>query len=128
MNGGEWSYADSLDFSFRIDDTLQLYDLWLEVEHAVDYPYQNLYTRIHTRFPSGQRLSEPLSLELADKVGRWYGDCSRNSCTLRIPIQQGAFFDQPGNYHITVEQYMRQDPVQGVRHVGFFVEITGRSR
>jgi gliding motility-associated lipoprotein GldH len=128
LDSGNWTYADSLDFSFQIADTTGIYNLWLEVEHSTAYPYQNLYTKIHTLFPSGQQLHEPLSLELADKVGRWYGDCNSRSCTLRIPIQQGAFFDQAGDYKITLEQFMRQDPISGVQRIGFIVEATGQTR
>lgn len=125
---GTWSYSDSLDFSFEIEDTVELYNLWILLDHSVDYGYQNLYTRIHTRFPSGEDLREALSLELADKVGRWYGDCNSRSCTLKIPIQQGAFFNQTGTYHITVEQYMRQERISGIQEIGFLVEKTGQQR
>lgn len=128
INSSNWAYADSLDFSFDIEDTLSIYNLWLEVEHSVDYDYQNLYTRIHTGFPSGQKLAEPLSLELADKVGRWYGDCNSRTCILKIPIQEGAFFNQLGTYDIMLEQFMRKDPIEGIRTIGFLVEQTDQTR
>lgn len=128
IDSGNWAYTDKLDFSFEIMDTLSIYNLWLEVEHSVDYGYQNLYTRIHTRFPSGDQLQEPLSLEMADKVGRWYGDCNSRTCKLKIPIQQGAFFDQTGTYHLTVEQFMRENPVNGINTISFMVEQTGQTR
>ncbi|MCB0631119.1 MAG: gliding motility lipoprotein GldH [Lewinella sp.] len=126
--GGEWTYADRLEFPFEIDDTSRIYNLWLEIGFNTDYKYQNLYTRVHTRFPSGETLEEPLSIELADKLGRWYGDCNNSYCTLRVPIQQGAFFNQPGAYQITLEQFMRQDPVRGIRNIGFQVERTEITR
>lgn len=128
IDGGSWSYDQALEFSFDIEDTLRIYNLWLEVEHSTDYSYQNLYTRINTYFPSGQELQEPLSLELSDKIGRWYGDCSSSACTLLVPIQQGAFFNQQGTYRITLEQFMRQDPIKGIRNIGFRLEKTEQSR
>lgn len=128
IDSSNWTYADRLDFTFDIEDSLSIYNLWLEVEHSVDYDYQNLYTRIHTRFPSGQELTEALSLELADKIGRWYGDCNSRNCSLKIPIQQGAFFDQLGTYQITVEQFMRKDPINGIRTISFMVEQTDQTR
>lgn len=126
--GGEWTYADPLEFNFEIDDTYSIYNLWLEIEHGTEYNFQNLYTKIHTQFPSGEALEESLSLELADKLGRWYGDCNSNTCTLMIPVQKGAFFDQPGQYQITLEQFMRQDPTRGIRRIGFIVERTEATR
>ena len=123
-----WAYADTLDFDFRIEDTTLIYNLYLEVEHTRDYGFQNLYTRIHTRFPDGARLSELLSLELADKTGFWLGDCRGEICTLRIPIQEGAYFNQAGAYTIQLEQYMRVDPLPGVRAMALLLENTGRQR
>ncbi len=128
LEGQAWAYEDTLTYTFAILDTLAIYNLYLEVEHSTDYNYQNLYTQIHTTFPSGERLTELLSLELADKSGFWLGDCGSDYCTLRVPIQQGAYFNQAGSYTITVEQYMRVNPVEGVRSIRFFLEDTGELR
>lgn len=123
-----WAQRDTLNFSFPITDTLAIYNLYLEVEHSTAYGYQNLYTKVHTAFPSGERIGELLSLELADKAGTWLGDCGRETCVLRIPIQEGAYFSQAGQYAITVEQYMRVNPTAGIRSIGFLLEDTGKKR
>lgn len=123
-----WAQGDTLDFTFTITDTLSIYNLYLEVEHSTGYGYQNLYTQIHTRFPSGERITELLSLELADKAGVWLGNCSSEYCRLKIPIQEGAYFNQAGEYTVTVEQYMRVNPAQGIRSIGFMLEDTGKQR
>ena len=117
LPNGEWAYNDTLRFTFAIAGPLKLYDLFVEIEHAADYPWQNLYTRIYTEFPDGQRLHKPLSLELSDQLGQWQGRCRSDRCTVRIPIQQGAYFNQAGAYAITLEQYMRVNPVPGVQRV-----------
>lgn len=119
-----WAYKDTLDFAFEIADTTELYDLEIVVEHATDFPYQNLYTLISTRFPSGQRLQKQLSLELADKTGIWAGDCGSKTCKLTIPIQQGAYFNEVGPYVITLEQFMRVNPLPGVKKIGLQVVPT----
>lgn len=125
---GKWAQADTLNFSFPITDTLAIYNLYLEVGHSTAYGYQNLYTKVYTAFPSGERIGELLSLELADKAGTWLGDCGRETCVLRIPIQEGAYFSQTGQYAITVEQYMRVNPTAGIRSIGFLLEDTGQQR
>jgi len=123
-----WAYTDTLQFQFEVEDTNTIYNLWLEVDHSTTFGNQNLYTQIHTQFPSGQRITELLSLELANQAGNWFGDCSGESCALRIPIQQGAYFDQAGRYHITLEQYMRRNPVEGIEAIAFRLENTGKQR
>ena len=128
IDGANWTYADSLKFEFEVNDTSDVYNLWLTVDHNIDYEFQNLYINIRTKFPSGSQLAEPLSLELANRIGQWYGKCNNSYCHLRIPIQEGAFFNQTGKYEITLDQYMRQNPVAGIRNIGFLLEKTDQSR
>lgn len=123
-----WAYADSLAFEFELLDTNAIYNLWLRIEYAESFPTQNLYTRVHTRFPAGEQIAEPLSLELANKMGQWQGQCRSGYCQLDIPIQQGAYFSQAGEYRILLEQYMRQDSIGGVSSVGFLLEKTEAQR
>lgn len=124
--GTGWTYADSVAFEFTVGDTNQIYDLHLFVEHAPDFGNQNLYVRFHTLFPDGRRLTETVSLELADKLGAWQGDCSGETCRIDIPIQQGAYFNQSGDYTLRVEQYSRQEQLPEITGIGFALEPTGR--
>ncbi|MEO1712487.1 MAG: gliding motility lipoprotein GldH [Bacteroidota bacterium] len=117
-----WSHADTLDFTFEITDTTQLFDIALDVKHATDFPMQNLYVQFYTQFPSGLRLSKLVSLELADKAGVWFGSCNADDCRVRIPLQNGAFFNELGTYTITVEQYTRQKELRGVQSMGLALE------
>ena len=123
-----WTYADSLTFDFAIVDTAGIYNLFLDVTHGPDYAYQNLYTRLVTEFPDGRTLDQTLSLELADKTGRWNGNCGGTTCTARIALQEGAYFDLAGEYTLTVHQYMRKASLPGVQAVGLAVEKTEQTR
>ncbi|MEL7122343.1 MAG: gliding motility lipoprotein GldH, partial [Bacteroidota bacterium] len=114
---GYWTYADSLSFDFEIPDTNNIYSLFLEVQHGTDYSYENLYTNIKTIFPSGRTIENPLSLELADKTGKWYGNCSGKNCKYILPIQEKAYFNETGNFQLKIEQYMREDSIEGINGV-----------
>lgn len=117
----QWSNADTLDFKVSIPDTTTRYDLLLDLKHSPGFSNQNFYIRIYTRFPDGQRLDKLVSLELADKAGVWFGRCNKKSCRLRIPIQENAWFNQPGDYLFTLEQYSRMDPLPGVHQLGMII-------
>ncbi len=128
LPGGVWAYADTLSFEFEVSDTATVYNLWLTIAHADTFRNQNIYTQIRTYFPGGDRLEELLSLELAGEFGNWNGDCRSGVCTLRIPIQTNAFFNQPGAYRLVLEQYMRRDSLLGIEQLGFGLEDTGERR
>lgn len=128
IQNGAWGYGDTLDFDFEIQDTTSIYNLYLEVAHNKDYSFQNLYTTIHTKFPGGELLDEVLSLELAGKGGNWLGDCGKEACSLKIPIQQNAYFNANGAYKITLKQHMRKNPIEGINSISFLLEKTKSSR
>ena len=117
-----WSYADSLRFEFDIADTTKVYSIGLDLTHAGDYAYQNLYVRIHTYLASGEVKKQVVSLELATKAGTWNGECGSNWCEIEIPIQPKARFKSPGHYAITVEQFMRDTTLAGIKSLGLKVK------
>ncbi len=123
-----WTYQDSLVSIFNISDTTAIYDLELSVTHSKNFSFQNFYVRIHTVFPTGERLSEEVSLEVADKSGTPFGQCGSEACQLVIPIQQGAYFDLAGDYQITIEQFSRKDPLPGIQQLAFGIIDTGQRR
>ncbi len=123
-----WTDTDSLNFQFNIPDTTKIYNILLDVKHSPEYAFQNMYVEIHTAFPSSERIKEMVSLELANRAGAWYGDCSSSACELEIAIQEGAFFNQAGDYEITIKQFMRKNPLKGVKGMRLKIEDTGQVR
>lgn len=128
ITSDQWSYKDSLNFTFSIADTSTIYNLYLDINHSTEYPFQNIYLQVATRFPSGKRIKERLPIDFADKTGVWYGKCDSEWCRLRVNLQQGAFFNAIGDHTITLEQFMRVDPLPGIRALSIKLEDTGRKR
>ncbi|PPK88720.1 gliding motility-associated lipoprotein GldH [Neolewinella xylanilytica] len=116
---GGWRYADSVDFAFPVTDTAGSYDLVLTVDHGQQFANQNFYVHLNTHLPDGTVLSQPLSLELADKFGEWYGDCNSGGCVTNISIQEGTRFTQTGDHRLVVSQFSRQDPLPEITALGF---------
>ena len=124
INPQGWSYQDSLNFEFNIADTSTVYNIILEIEHTTEYRFQNLYVQIHTKLPNGERNTQTLSLELAAKSGMWKGDCNAETCLTTIPLQEQIFFQKTGKYQITIEQFMRINPLKNVRKIALKIEKT----
>lgn len=114
---GTWSYENKLPFEFEVTDTTKTYQVLLNVQHAGDFGYQNCYVQITTNFPNGEEKKQAVSLELAAQSGIWVGECSGNDCELEIPLQAKARFKQPGKHSITVEQFMRVNPLPGIKSI-----------
>ncbi len=117
LEKGQWIYSDTLNFQFEIKDTMEIYDIVLSVKHTPQYPLQNLYTNIYTKFPSGERIKQLLNIDLADNSGKWNGECSGSECNFEIPIQPSAFFNGIGTHTITLEQFTRNEPLLGINSI-----------
>ncbi len=123
-----WTYADTLNFAFDIVDTLALYDIVVHIKHRSDYGFQNLYTRIATKFPNGDRRSQTLNFDLADNTGKWVGKKSSDNWDFEVKIQQNAFFNQTGQHIITLEQMMRVSSLSGIERIDLQVIDKGDKR
>ena len=117
LKNAQWTYSDTLNFSFNITDTMAIYDIVLAVKHTPQYSMQNIYTNIYTQFPTGERIKQLLNIDLADNTGKWESNCNSTECDFEIPIQPNAFFNQAGQHIITLEQYMRTDSLQGIKSI-----------
>ncbi len=115
INNETWSYNDKINYSFSIQDTSCVYSLWLEIDHGITYAYQNVYVKILTSFPDGSDKSDIVSLELANKNGLWNGKCRGSKCKVIIPLQEKTYFQEQGDYAISLEQYMRVDNLQDLK-------------
>lgn len=109
-------------FKVNITDTALLYNLYVNVRHTKFYPNSNLWIFITTQFPDGKKLEKRVELILADKDGRWHGDCLGDICDIRLPLQKNAFFEQPGIYTFQFAQIMRTDNLPFVMSMGLRVE------
>ena len=126
MANEDWHYGDSIVFEFDIADKAKVYDIFLDVTHSSEYRFANLYTMLHVYFPDGRDRKEQVSLELAEMGGKWMGSCSGGTCTRQIPFMPNAVFEMAGKHRIVLEQYNRQESMQGVK--GFRLRIKQREK
>jgi len=117
-----WTYENTPEFSVTIDDTDAIYHLLLDIEHSVDFSYQNIYLKFHATDPSGAETVTQIPINFANKGGIWYGDCNREWCHLEGFLQKNLKLSAKGIYHFKLEQFMRVEQLSGVKSVGIKVE------
>jgi gliding motility-associated lipoprotein GldH len=114
MEAQQWIVDDQKSFQLEATDTTTAYAMDITLNHQVTYPFQNLYIKTETIFPSGKVVASVTSIELMNQGGTWEGNCSGKSCSITLPLQQRFTFPEVGTYTWSVEHYMRTDTVQGV--------------
>ncbi len=122
IENSSWSYDNQLKYSVDIQDTSKIYTLLLEVNHSIEYAYQNMYFNIKTSFPSGKELTQVISTDLANKLGVWHGDCKGKKCKLYVNLQNKTIFNELGKHSFTLEQFTRDSSLQGIHSIAFRVD------
>lgn len=123
IENGIWTTENSIEFNFEIQDTSKLYDIFVEVNHKVDYTYQNVYCLVET-FELDTLIREDLcSLELADSKGNWKSeDCDATDCARKIPFIIRTQFNRLGRYKIIFKQNTREASLEGINSLRLLIE------
>ncbi|WP_231590727.1 gliding motility lipoprotein GldH [Hymenobacter terrenus] len=115
-----WDVQQKPAFTFAIQDTTASYDVYFNVRFAPAYGFYNLYVKHTLMGPTG-RVGSPLlhqMLLMDPKTGEPKGSGTGDIYDLQLLALPNQHFARPGNYTLTLEQYMRQDQLPGLMAVG----------
>ena len=116
-----WHYQDIKNFETEITDSLQSYNLLVNIRHTTDYPTSNLFVFITTSGPAGISLKDTLEILVANERGKWLGYGFGKIKHISRMYKSNVRFSRPGNYVFTVEQAVREPEIP-VTDVGFRIE------
>ena len=74
LPNSNWSYLDTLNFDVSIADTLNNFDVDLQLRTSTDYKWSNMYLYAEIDFPNGKSRSDTFQLFITDKKGHWIGE------------------------------------------------------
>jgi gliding motility-associated lipoprotein GldH len=120
-----WSSGFRPRFSFTVKDTAHPYEVYIIIRHSDRYNYNNIWLNLYTKAPGDTVQKVQYELPLAGKEKGWLGSAMDDIYEHRIaitPQSQKLYFRKPGEYIFTLEQIMREDPLQHVMDVGLRLE------
>lgn len=121
-----WNMNDFLKYDVEVEDTLQIYDFYIDVRNSAHYAKSNAFFFINTTFPDGSVAYDTLECPLADDVtGHWYGRRTGRYVDSRFVFRRNVIFPYSGNYHFEVGHGMRDTNVAGLKSVGLRIERKG---
>lgn len=121
----EWSSSFKPQFKFTIKDTAVPYQVYIILRHNDLYNYNNIWINLYTKAPGDTVQKVQYELPLASKEKGWLGSAMDDIYEHRIsitPQNQKLYFKRSGEYTFTIEQIMREDPLQHVMDVGLRLE------
>ncbi|HRF76337.1 MAG TPA: gliding motility lipoprotein GldH [Chitinophagales bacterium] len=117
-----WFYDEAKTFEVEILDTAKSYNLYINVRHTDEYPYNNLWLKLTTTLPDGSVRENNVNIELSAATGEWSGNCVDGICYNSVLIQHNFSLPQKGKYVFSLEQDMRMNPIPYIMDIGIRVE------
>lgn len=116
----KWANSDKFISNVEINSIDKPFDIWFEINHNDNYPFENIYLRITDDF-IGKIVTDTVNINLSNSYGIWTGKKSGKTIELKTILRKSYKFPKPGKYNIEIEQFTRVDSLSGVSSVGFFI-------
>jgi gliding motility-associated lipoprotein GldH len=116
----EWSSKTKPTFNFTIQDTTSAYNFFVVLRHTDAYQFQNIWLNITVKFPDST-YTVKREFMLANNT-QWLGSSIDDVVEHRLSFNNLPIHLKKGNYQFTLEQIMREDPLQNFLNAGIRVE------
>lgn len=117
-----WKSSFRPSFEFNIKDTTSQYRIFLVLRHNEKYSFSNIYINLYVKGPgqdSTLRIQKDLTLATNEKG--WLASGMDDIYEHRIELAEKQSL-KAGAYAFTLEQIMREDPLQNVLNAGIRLE------
>jgi len=127
----KWNKDSIITFNLRNIDTVQNYNLFINVRNNSDFAFSNLFLIAQIQFPQGKVITDTLEYEMATPNGQWlgtgFGDIKEN----KLWYKENFRFNEAGKFKVSLQQAMRKnrseqgiENLEGITQVGFRIENT----
>lgn len=118
----QWSSKQINQYQFNIADSNALYNMYFVVRHHNAYHYKNIWLQVTTQ-PAGDSVQkQTININLADDMNGWMGTGMDDIYDHRVVMNPKPLKLPKGIFKISVQQIMREDPLQNILTTGVRVE------
>jgi len=129
FSNAQFNLLEAPVFEIEPVDTVNAYNMFLNLRNNHDYGYSNLYLITEMKFPQGKIVTDTLQYEMATPQGTFlgsgYGDVYEN----KLWYKEGVRFRESGTYQLTLRHAMRKNgsvdgiaQLEGVLDIGYSIE------
>ncbi len=124
-----WEINEKINFTLPELDSLQTYNLFINIRNNNSYRYRNLFLISEMKFPNGKVVSDTLEYQMAMPSGEWLGTGFSDLKENKLWYKENITFTEKGAYSITLQHAMRKNgevngiyALEGITDVGFRIE------
>ncbi len=124
-----WEIEEEISFSLPELDTIQPYNLFINIRNNNSYKYSNLFLISKMKFPNGKVVTDTLEYDMAAPNGEWLGTGFADLKENKLWYKEKVIFAEEGIYTITLQHAMRKNgevsgvySLEGITDIGFRIE------
>jgi len=121
-----WNKDSTLLCLANIEDTISLYNIFINTKIEKQYKYSNMYIFINTKLPNNQVIHDTLEYFVVDSRGKFLGSGFGNKYSNKIIYRKHIKFPYKGIYEFEIIQAMRDDDLKHILSVGMRIEKVKR--
>lgn len=115
----QWAADSAMVFHPVVDDSINHYQMQINIRHTDRYAYQNLWLFVDVAQDSLLLRRDTIEAQMANERGEWYGS-GMSKLTLPMIYLDDIELTQ-GEYTVTIQQGMREETLKGITEVGLKV-------
>ncbi|TRZ45982.1 gliding motility lipoprotein GldH [Robertkochia solimangrovi] len=124
-----WGKEEKVIFDFKAPDTINTYDLFINLRNDENFGFSNLFLIVDMDFPNGRTITDTLEYEMAKPNGEWLGTGFSDLKENKLWYKEGVVFPGGGDYKISIGHAMRKignvegvTSLKGITDVGIALE------
>ena len=127
----DWNKNQPINFSFPAPDTINKYNIFIDIRNDAAYKYSNLFLIVKMDFPNGNIVTDTLEYQMAKPNGEWLGTGFSSLKENKLWYKDHVIFPNSGTYNVQIGHAMRINgsvegitSLEGIKDVGIKIENT----
>lgn len=125
----KWHKDSVVSFKINPPDSVQPYNLFVNLRNTNAYKYSNLFLIVEMVFPHGKTVKDTLEYRMAEPSGKLLGTGYTDIKENKLWYKEGVVFNESGEYTVNIQHAMRErgkvngvKELEGITDVGFRIE------
>lgn len=125
----QWNKDSILSFKVTPPDSINAFNVFINLRNNKDYKYSNLFLIVSTKFPNGKVIKDTLEYRMARPSGEFLGTGFTDVKENKLWYKENVIFNEIGEYEFTIQHAMRKNGsvdgvmnLEGITDVGLRIE------
>lgn len=125
----QWNKDSIITFKVSPPDSINAYNVFINLRNNKDYKYSNLFLIVSTKFPNGKVIKDTLEYRMAEPSGEFLGTGFTDLKENKLWYKEKVVFNESGDYVFTIQHAMRENGkvdginnLEGITDVGLRIE------